>query len=478
MIRGLLSRYRPRYIRSLAYMLQATEYTLTDYLAWYVRTEDFSRVESRGHLHKTPKAHLVLSVIWVCAGALVGISIWYAIQFEDPGTDLFVLILCLLLVPYALGFLITLPLLIIRYAVQRPIESVIIRRARQKLLTHPGYRIAVAGSFGKTSMREILRVTLSESKSVAAPPKSYNTLLGLSKFVMGLNGSEEVLVFELGEYYRGDIKRLSKLVRPSLGIITGVNEAHLSKFKRLGQTTATIFELADALSDGPVYVNGSSSLAKKAARDGHILYTSDGAGEWRVSKIKTGLDGTSFTLSSKHGVINVKSHLLGVHQVGPLSAAADIATRLGLTPNEIEKGLAKIHPFDHRLEPKTDASGVTTLDDSYNGNPDGAAAVIAFLGSLTDHRRIYVTPGLVEMGPRAEIVHEKIGHELAESDIDVVILIQNSVTPYIARGLEKSHFKGQVLWYETGPDALAALTSLTKHGDVVLLQNDWPDQYA
>ena len=174
----------------------------------------------------------------------------------------------------------------------------------------------------------------------------------------------------------------------------------------------------------------------------------------------------------------MESGLLVLHQIGPLSAAADMAFLLGLTPEQIQKGVKKIKPFDHRLEPKMDSSGVITLDDSYNGNPDGAGAVIDFLASLKNHRRFYVTPGLVEMGFRIDVVHKEIGDKLAKAQIEKVILIKNSVTPYIERGLKEAGFKGEIRWFNDALSAFNALPSLTVKGDIVLLQNDWPDQYA
>ena len=120
---------------------------------------------------------------------------------------------------------------------------------------------------------------------------------------------------------------------------------------------------------------------------------------------------------------------------------------------------------------------MVTLDDSYNGNPDGVKAVIEFLGSLKDHRRFYVTPGLVEMGGRTEQVHKEIGKRLAQAHIEKVVLIKNSVTPYLAQGLHEAHYDGEVVWFDDALSAFAALPHLTVKGDVVLLQNDWPDQY-
>lgn len=458
-------------------MLQVCEYNIGDYLEWYHRTSDFAHVERRKHLIRTTKAILILSLGWVIQLSLYSLAILIAFSTRLPYRYALALV-GVIIVPFITAYILLAPLILVRIFVQRPIEWFITSRAQRQLAAHPAIKIAVAGSFGKTSMREILRTVITEGKRVAAPPHSYNTPLGISRFVQSLKKDEEVLVFELGEYYPGDVRRLCRLVQPTIGVITGVNEAHLHKFKNLDRTVATIFELADWVNDGPVYVNGESELAKSHARAGQLVYSRSGVGDWQVKYIATGLDGTSFTLAVDGHEFRVSTKLLGAHQIGPMVAAAAIAHHLGLSFEQITRGLQAITPFEHRLQPTSDAAGVIMLDDSYNGNPSGVKAVIDFLGSITDHRRIYVTPGLVEMGGRTQEVHRQIGLQLAASGIEQVILIHNSATPHIAEGLKEAGYKGQVAWYNSGPEAFAALPHLTVRGDVVLLQNDWPDQYS
>ena len=93
-------------------------------------------------------------------------------------------------------------------------------------------------------------------------------------------------------------------------------------------------------------------------------------------------------------------------------------------------------------------------------------------------RRWYVTPGLVEMGDKKEEVHKEIGRKLAHAGIEKVILMRNSVTPFIKQGLQEERYGGEVIWFDKALDAFSALPNLTVKGDVVLIQNDWPDQYA
>ncbi len=469
-----LSRYHPRYPRSLIYMLQATEYDIADYLRWYKRVKDFRYVEQRGQLKKTSKALALWAAAWMM------LLVFYAVALEfllsGNGAVKYLFLFILLLAPYFLAYALIIPLFVIRIF-QWPIEYLIIKKAARRLHKIKAVKIAIAGSFGKTSMREIIKVVLSEKKKVAAPPHSYNTPLGISKFVQELKGDEEVLIFELGEYYPGDVRRLCEIVNPDIGIITGVNEAHLSKFKSLEKTAQTIFELARYSKAKPIYVNGENELGRKNALPEHILYSRKDAGKWKVENPQTDLEGTSFVLKKEDLELAVQSKLLGLHQVGPLAVSADIALTLGLSPQEIKSGIAKTKAFDHRLEPKIDSGGVITLDDSYNGNPDGVKAVIEFLGSLKNHRRFYVTPGLVEMGARTEEIHKEIGKELAQAGIEKIVLIKNSVTPSIADGLREANYGGEILWFDDALSAFAALPHLTIKDDVVLLQNDWPDQY-
>ncbi|TSC86096.1 MAG: UDP-N-acetylmuramoyl-tripeptide--D-alanyl-D-alanine ligase [Parcubacteria group bacterium Gr01-1014_8] len=462
-----LSRYLPSSVRSLIYMLQASEYNIRDYVKWLHRVEDFRFVEHRKKLVWTPKAILLYVLAWSL------VVLWLALAFST-GKPLVVGI-AFLVWPFLLAYGLILVVLALR-AIQLPIELLLIGRAKQRLSRHKALKIAIAGSYGKTSMREILKTVLSEGKKVAAPPGSYNTPLGIAGFVKSLKGDEDVLVFELGEYYRGDIKKLCRFVRPSIGIITGVNEAHLEKFGTLENTADTIFELAEYLQDKFVYVNAENDISQGRALKEHTLYSREGVGNWKVSDAKTRLEGTSCMLANGSVAIHVRSKLLGLHQIGPLAVAVDIATSIGLAPSHIETGIAKTSAFPHRLEPKV-LDGVTTLDDSYNGSPDGVKAVIEFLASLPG-RRLYVTPGLVEMGSRAEEVHKEIGRQLARAGIEKIVLIKNSVTLYIEKGLREAGFTGEMTWFDDGLAAYIALPHMTVKGDVVLLQNDWPDQYV
>ncbi len=480
-MKSYLSRFRPDYWRTLVYMLQASEYNLRDYLAWYHRTRDFSQVAKRQKLVMTPKAlllfwFLAVMQVWGWIVGLYGLGQFF---IDHQWSGLALVIIGTLAGPFLIAYTVMIPLIVGQLLVQKPQASRLVNRAKAKLASHPGIKIAIAGSFGKTTFKDLLATVLAEGKKVAATPGNMNTPIGISRFAEKLTGVEEVLIFELGEYYPGDIRDLCLLVEPNVGIITGINEAHLSKFKTLDRTVNTIFELGDHLGNEPLYINAESKLARSRVEpDYPLLYSREGVNGWKVTDAQSGLDGTTFTAAKGKKTIQVHTKLLGLHQVGPLAAVISLADSLGLSPSEIEAGIAKTKPFEHRLEPRFSQDGVVTIDDSYNGNPDGFKAAIDFLAALTGHRRFYVTPGMVQTGARTEEVHHEVGRQLATAGIEKVILMRNSATPFIAEGLKEHNFKGELIWFDDALKGLSALPNLTVSGDVVLLQNDWADNYA
>jgi UDP-N-acetylmuramoyl-tripeptide--D-alanyl-D-alanine ligase len=478
-------------------MLQASEYNIAEFFNWFRRVKNFGQVEERKTLVKTPKALILLIFGWLSH------TLFFILAISTPWTlngylSYILFLVSLFLFPYFTLYTIALLASIIKI-LQSPIEKIITNKAKIKLQNHKALKIGIAGSYGKTTMKEILKTVLEDNKKVAATPENKNTPLGIAKFVESLEGDEEILIFEMGEYYKGDIKKLCDIVNPNMGIITGINEAHLDKFKNLDITSKTIFELADFLKqkeNTKLYINGDNKISLEKAHhykneniDFPKLYiysqsgvenvTDSSESGWKVEGPETDLAGISFVLKNNKGEgIVARSGLLGIHQIGPLSVSAHIAHSLGIKLENIELGLKKTKPFVHRLSPREESGGITIIDDSYNGSPDGVKAAIDFLAGITSKRRFYVTPGLVEMGKETERVHKNIGKQLAEARIEKVVLVRNSVTSFIEQGLKEGNFQGDIIWFESALEAFSSLPKQTINNDLLLYQNDWPDNYA
>jgi UDP-N-acetylmuramoyl-tripeptide--D-alanyl-D-alanine ligase len=475
-MKKLWTRYTPRYIATILYMLQASEYQIGDYMRWFHRSQDFRNVMKRRSLEFTLKIKLL-------GAALVGVTVVWAITALtlvlrlDGLLEVTAGVVLLAVLPWVLAYGVVVPLWVGYVLVQAPKERRMILAAQNTLRQHPATKIAIAGSFGKTTMKEVLRTVLAEGKKVAATPGNMNTAIGISRFVQRLDGTEEVLIFELGESHVGDVRDLCELVQPDMGIITGINEAHLSTFKTLDRTVSTIFELQDYLGDRPLYKNIESELVRSRVADGYRLgFGRKGTNGWHVSDAETTIQGTSFSIKKDSKIIWAHTQLLGLHVIGVTAVAVSIADSFGLSASHITSGLKKVKPFEHRMEPR-ELHGAWIIDDTYNGNKEGVEAGLKLLKQLEAKRRVYVTPGLVEQGEKNKEIHIQIGKWISGS-ADVVVLMNNSVVDYISEGLKQAGYKGRTLIIDDPLDFYTHIDQFVAAGDVVLMQNDWTDNYA
>lgn len=478
-MKKLLSRYNPGFLLTIIYMLQLTEYKITDYLDWINRTKNFNNVSKRNKLKFTAKAKLLFLIeVFLFVVILIIGFLLCLVGFIDR--DILILaaaFLVILLYPWALSYLILIPLIIGQFFIQVPKHKRIIRQAQAIFESHKALKIAIVGSYGKTTAKEIINTVLSEGKIVAVTPGNMNTPIGVSRFAQTLTGNEEVLIIEMGEAKIGDINELCKIARPNMGIITGINEAHLSTFGTIENTVNTIYELTNFVSETNIYKNSESQiLNQRISKKDKLQYNRNGLSGWTVKNIKTNIEGTEFVVEKDGRTIKFKTGLLGFHNIGIILVAVDIAANLGFTEEQIIRGVCKTTPFEHRFKPRN-ICGAWIIDDTYNGNSEGVAAGLAFLKQLDAKRKIYVTPGLVEHGHKTIEIHEKIGKSIAEV-ADVVVLMKNSTTKHILSGLTKAGYVGEIKIIDEPLHFYQNIEHFVAAGDVVLMQNDWTDNYA
>lgn len=475
---SFLSMYTPGYIVTLVYMLQSTEYQSLPYLRWYWRTVDFNSVMYRRTIDKTRAAKLLLNVIRVGILAQIMVSAYFVILgAAHQAPDLY-LVAAAVFISYPLvwGHLVLLPLIAGRLLIIGPRERRLITQSKTIFANHPGLKIAIAGSYGKTSMKELLLTVLSEGKQVAATPANKNVASSHAVFAAKLTGQEDILIIEYGEGRPGDVKRFADTTQPNVGVITGLAPAHLDHYPTLEAAGQDIFSLAEYLKGQEVYVNGQSPAVQAFIKPGFHLYNSGGVLGWDVKNVKLGYEQTSFDLKKGQQSLSLHSGLIGKHQIGPLALAAALALKLGLSAKQVKDGIAKTKPYEHRMQPRH-LHGAWIIDDTYNGTIDGLEAGLELLHDLPARHKTYVTPGLVDQGVENESVHVRLGNLIAKAKPDRVVLMKNSVTEFITRGLNSSGYKGE-LRIEANPlKFYANIDQFVASGDLVVMQNDWTDNY-
>ena len=479
MIRELISMYSPGYPRVLIYMLQSSEYRVKPYLQWLSRTKNFSTVMQRRTLEKTKAARLLLLAarLGITLQLAAGLLLIYLGTTHHVTGGIFFGLAVIISYPLVWAYVLVLPLIMGRELVEVPVEQKAIRQSVTHFAHHPGIKIAVAGSYGKTTMKELLNTVLSQGLKVAATPANKNVSRSHAQFAKKLHGDEEVLIIEYGEGAPGDVARFSQVTHPTHAVITGLAPAHLDQYKTLKAAGEDIFSLATYLHGKNVYVNDDSAEVKPFLKQSYKLFDQDGALGWKTSNIQVSLHGTSFYLNKGKKSLHLKSGLIGKHQVGYLSLVAALALSLGLSEKQVIDGIAKTEPFEHRMQPYQ-LSGAWIIDDTYNGNLEGIRAGTQLLKDLPAKRKLYVTPGLVDQGAEAERVHIEVGKLIADAKPDLVVLMRNSVTDYIEKGLTQAKFSGKVQIEDNPLEFYTNLSHFVAHDDLVVMQNDWTDNYA
>ncbi len=473
-----LSMFLPSYPVALIYMLQSTEYQAAPYLAWFWRVKDFRRVAHRRQLHHTNRARMLLLLLWtgivieLCVGG--GMIGW---GLHDHHITL-LLAGCFIVAVYPLlwAHLIVLPIIMARQFIVRPKEKALMNRAQQQFASTKAVKIAIAGSYGKTTMKELLHTVLSEGKNVAASPANKNVIFSHAAFAATLSGKEEVIVLEYGEGQPGDVPRFNKLFQPTIGVITGLAPAHLDKYKIVQAAGKDIFSLADYVGPKNIFINNEAEAVSGFIQQGQHVYNRIGALGWKVGTVEVTLQGMDLTLRSGKKSLKLHTGLVGEHLIGPLVLCVAFAKELGLSDAQIKAGVAKTRPFEHRMEPRPLAGG-WIIDDTYNGNLEGVRAGLALLKTLKAKRKTYVTPGLVDQGDASETVHRELGRLIADAGPERVVLMRHTVTPWIEAGLKEGGYNGELRIEDDPLDFYTKLEHLIAVGDVVMMQNDWPDNY-
>lgn len=471
----ITSVYRPSLVQNLVYMLQQVEYRPGPFVDWLLdrvaQLQPMQQVMHRKSLDRTKRAWLLIISGWVTIILWIAICFGSYLVWDKPyyvlGAVLTPVILILGLTVFVwLGYVI----------VARPDEIRQIALSKDLLAKHRGAKLAILGSYGKTTMKEVLCTVLGEGLNVAATPGNGNTPLAHAKFISSLNGHEDVLIFEIGEGKPGDILQFADTIKPDIAIVTGAAPNHLDQYKTVDSLLQDLSTIRKFVSANKLYWASESSLLATILTKEDLVYSQNGGNGWKIEDIKVGPDGLSMSCRTKLREYNLESGLLGKHQVGPLGLAVILSEKFELSKEQIEAGIRKTKAFQHRMQPYL-LHGATIIDDTYNGNLEGILAGLELLAELKATRKIYVTPGLVDQGIESDNVHRQIARKIAQIKPTKLILMKNSSTIIILNELKKLGYKGD-LFVETQPlEFYKNLDQFVCAGDVVLMQNDWTDNY-
>ena len=334
--------------------------------------------------------------------------------------------------------------------------------------------IAIGGSNGKTSTKELLASVLKQKLPILSSEASFNNDIGVPLTLLRLEKTHQAAVLEVGTNHPGELAPLVQMIAPKYGVITSIGREHLEFFGDVAAVAQEEGWLAELLpADGTLFVNGDSEwtgpIAQRArAAVVRVGFSADN--EWRVHSLRAEKQGIAFRVDAPRTEFSgeYRMNLLGRHHVVNALFAIALGVELGLSRSQIERGLAECQPAKMRLQ-LWESNGVRVLDDAYNANADSMLAALQTLQELPcKGRRVAVLGDMAELGAHSEAAHEEVGRRVAELGIGQLFAV-GKMAPVMARGARDAGLN-RVLEFADVETAAAAIKLFLKQGDLLLLK--------
>jgi UDP-N-acetylmuramoyl-tripeptide--D-alanyl-D-alanine ligase len=335
--------------------------------------------------------------------------------------------------------------------------------------------VAVTGSNGKTTVKEMIAAILAQRGAVLATQGNLNNDIGVPLTLLRLRDEHRYAVIEMGANHAGEIAYVARLARPTVAVITNAGRAHLEGFGSLEGVARAKGELYQALDHAGIAVLNAEDRFADLWR-GLIGTRRTMSFGWEQSADVTVLPGTEqmevgdslttrFSLSTPHGGITVHMPLCGRHNVLNACAAAAATLAVGATPRDIARGLAGLQTVKGRLQLKRATAGLRILDDTYNANPASLRAALQVL-AMAPGKKILALGDMGELGAGAEEMHGEMGEEARASGVEQLFTV-GVLTRFTAErfGAGAQHFSSQAELIA----ALAKLLNDATPGPVTLL---------
>ncbi len=338
--------------------------------------------------------------------------------------------------------------------------------------TLSGKVIAVTGSAGKTTTKQLIHAVLSPYMPGQASPKSFNNHIGVPLTLLAAKPTDRYVICEVGTNAPGEIAALGRIVEPDIAIITHVGHAHIEKLGSLEDVAIEKAALLGSLHEnGLGIVNGDiDELAPHLKLAPSLIIFGRGETcDLRLTQCEAHTNGTHFQVNSR---VAFDIPLLGEHNAMNALAAIAIGRHMSLNDDQIARGLASASAPDMRLNNQQigdGQQGITLINDAYNANPDSVLAALHVLTTFTG-RKVALLGDMLELGQQSPDLHRMVGSKLTEMNIDMAVFIGRAMM-FAAEATTKVWSPSKVHTIAQWDEQTAQqVTSLLQPGDVVLMK--------
>ncbi len=333
--------------------------------------------------------------------------------------------------------------------------------------------VAVTGSVGKTTTKDMVAAVLGEKYKVLKTEGNLNNEVGLPLTLLRLNSSYQIAVVEMGMNHFGEIDYLTKIVHPDVALISNVGDSHIENLGSRENILKAKCEIFSGMTgNGLAILNGDDPLLRtlEGTLGMETLWCGlgDNCGYQATEVDQSGEAEVKCTLRTPRDAFACEIPGLGQHMVYPALMAAAVGERFGLTSEEIVQGILHFEPTKMRMNILHRQDGITILDDAYNANPQSMRAAVEVLSKNKGRPRIAVLGDMFELGALSQVLHTGVGEYLGKSGVEYLVAVGEQAR-HIAEAAQRG-LCAQVRHCQDKEEAKAVLKSLVQPGCTVLLK--------
>lgn len=334
--------------------------------------------------------------------------------------------------------------------------------------------VAITGSVGKTSTKDLVASVLSKKYKVLKTQGNYNNEIGLPLTILSLK-DEEAMVLEMGMNQFGEISVLTNIARPDVAIITNIGTAHIGNLGSRENILKAKLEILEGLNkEGILVINNDNDLLNEWNNKNNniktITYGMENKSDFFAYNIELKENGSTYTVKVDNKEYEVKIKVGGKHFVSNGLCAIAVGRIFDIKIEDILDGIYNFELTKKRMEIKTSKNGATIINDCYNANYDSMKAAIEYLGKVNKKRKIAVLGDMLELGEYTEELHRKVGKEVYLNNIDILACVGN-FSKYIAKEAIKNGMdEKKVFLFKENEEAIEFLKEMENSEVAILIK--------
>lgn len=330
--------------------------------------------------------------------------------------------------------------------------------------------VAITGSVGKTSTKDMVANVIAEKYNVTKTEGNYNNHIGVPLTILSWNENTEVAVVEMGMNHFGEISVLTNIAKPTVAIITNIGTAHIGLLGSRENILKAKLEILEGLGkNGKVILNNDNDLLHNCEIKDYkkITYGINNTSDFVAENIVRNENNSQFTIKFKNKEYRVNVPLAGEHFIYNSLCAIAVATDLGIEPEKIIEGINTVKLTGKRNE-IIETNNLKIINDYYNASYDSMKASLGVLAGMKASRKVAILGDMLELGEYTEELHKKVGEEVAKNNIDILITVGN-LSKFIAQEAKSLGVK-RVYEFENNKECLEKIKEIIEPGDTILLK--------